>query len=115
MRWYKFKSMPEEKWAVQFAFSPPYQYCVQCATKYNEENHHLYRPVSPKKPHPTSLRTPKDYLEEEKKLTIQAEKLQKKKEKDLARGIPQVVIDKFNLMTPEHETEQQRKCRIQVI
>ena len=28
------------------------------------------------------------------------------KEKDLARGIPQSVIDKFNLATPEHETEQ---------
>ena len=31
------------------------------------------------------------------------------KEKDMAHGIPQTVIDKFNLMTPEHETEQQRK------
>ena len=27
------------------------------------------------------------------------------KEQDLARGIPQSVIDKFNLMTPKHETE----------
>ena len=26
------------------------------------------------------------------------------KEKDQARGIPQSVIDKFNLMTPKHET-----------
>ena len=37
------------------------------------------------------------------------------KEKDLAHGIPQAVIDKFNLMTPEHKTAQQRKHRIQVI
>ena len=37
------------------------------------------------------------------------------KEKDLARGIPQSVIDKFNLSTPDHETEQQRKRCIQVI
>ena len=37
------------------------------------------------------------------------------KEKDLARGIPQVVIDKFNLSTPDHESEQQRKRHIQVI
>ena len=63
IRWYKFRSVPKEKWAVQFAFSPPYQYCMQCAPKYNEENHHLYRPVPPKQPHPTSLRTPDDYPE----------------------------------------------------
>ena len=31
------------------------------------------------------------------------------KEKNLARGIPQSVIDKFNLSMPDHETEQQRK------
>ena len=37
------------------------------------------------------------------------------KEKDLARGIPQSVIDKFNLSTLDHETEQQCKRRIQVI
>ena len=28
------------------------------------------------------------------------------KEVDLARGIPQEIIDQFNLATPEHETDQ---------
>src|ERR1043165_5278886 len=26
VRWYKFKSIPSWKWAMQFAFSPPYRY-----------------------------------------------------------------------------------------
>ena len=85
MSWYKFKYVPEEKWAVQFAFNPPFQYCMQCATKYNKENRHLYRPVSPKKPHPTSLRTPDDYPAEKKRLTILDEKIRKNKEKEAAK------------------------------
>ena len=83
MRWYNY--VPKEKWVVQFAFSPPYQYCMQCAPKYNEENHHLYRPVSPKKPHPTSLRTPKDYPEEQRRLALLAVKLRKKEGKEAAK------------------------------
>lgn len=85
MRWYKFKYVPKEKWAMQFAFNPPYQYCMQCVKKYNEENRHLYHPVPPKKPHSTSVRTPDDYPEEQKRLAILAEKLRKKKEKEAAK------------------------------
>ena len=44
IRWYKFKSVPEDKWAVQFAFNPPFQYCMQCAPKYKEANREQYRP-----------------------------------------------------------------------
>ena len=52
IRWYKFRSVPEEKWAVQFAFNPSSQYCMQCAPKFNEANREQYRPENP---HPTSL------------------------------------------------------------
>lgn len=81
IRWYKYKRVPEEKWVVQFAFNPPFQYCMPMATKYNPENRYLYFPALPKKPHPTCLKTPEDYPDEQKRLAILAEKLQKKKEK----------------------------------
>ena len=28
IRWYKYKSIPDWKWAMQFAFSPPFQYTM---------------------------------------------------------------------------------------
>ena len=58
---------------------------MQCAPKYNEANREQYRPENP---HPTSLRTSKDYPEEMQKLALQAEKLRKKKEREAAKKCP---------------------------
>src|SRR4051812_18041949 len=74
VRWYKYKSIPDWKWAMQFAFSPPYQYTSAMCSQYTEENRHLYYPVPPKVPHPNTLKTPVDYPDEQEKLRIAAEK-----------------------------------------
>ena len=58
---------------------------MQCAPKYSEANREQYRPENP---HPTSLRTPKDYSEEQQKLAAQAERLRKKKEREAAKKRP---------------------------
>src|ERR1041385_4485042 len=84
IRWYKFKSIPDWKWAMQFAFSPPYRYTSHMCGKYIKENHHLYYPVPPKFPHPNTLKTPDDYPEEKKRLRIAAEKKRLKAEKKAA-------------------------------
>src|SRR4051812_19729617 len=73
VRWYKYKSIPDWKWAMQFAFSPPYQYTSAMCSQYTKENHHLYYPVPPKLPHPNTLKTPDDYPEEKERLRIAAE------------------------------------------
>ena len=70
---------------MQFASNPPYQYCMQCAPKFNEANREQYRPENP---HPTSLHTPDDYPKEKKKLALQAERLRKKKEREAAKKRP---------------------------
>src|SRR4051812_36476411 len=37
IRWYKYKSIPDWKWAVQFAFNPPYQYTMAMCGQYTPE------------------------------------------------------------------------------
>ena len=58
---------------------------MQCAPKYNEANKEKYRPANS---HPTSLRTPADYPEEQQKLAAQAERIRKKKEREAAKKHP---------------------------
>src|SRR3954469_24468574 len=57
IRWYKYKSIPDWKWAMQFAFNAPYQYTMAMCTQYSPENHHLYYPKPPKKPHKNTTLT----------------------------------------------------------
>jgi hypothetical protein len=85
VRWYKYKSIPDWKWAMQFAFSPPYQYTSAMCSQYTEENRHLYYPVPPKLPHPNTLKTPDDYPEEKERLRIAAEIKRLKDEKKAAK------------------------------
>ena len=85
VRWYKYKSIPDWKWAMQFAFSPPFQYTSAMCSQYIEENRHLYYPVPPKLPHPNTLKTPDDYLEEQERLRIAAEKKRLKDAKKAAK------------------------------
>src|SRR4051812_1569098 len=73
VRWYKYKSIPDWKWTMQFAFNPPYQYTSAMCSQYIEENRHLYYPVPPKLPHPNTLKTPDDFPEEKERLRIAAE------------------------------------------
>src|ERR1044072_2943194 len=42
VRWYKYKSIPDWKWAMQFAFNPPYQYTMAMCGQYCPENHQKY-------------------------------------------------------------------------
>src|SRR3954470_2388785 len=85
IRWYKYKSIPTWKWAMQFAFSPPYQYTLAMCSQYTEENRHLYYPVPPKLPHPNTLKTPDDYPEEQERLRIAAEIKRLKEAKKAAK------------------------------
>src|SRR4051812_45017159 len=64
IQWYKYKSVLEWKWAMQFAFHPPYLYTSHMCGKWTKANRHLYYPVPPKISHPTSLKTPDDYPKE---------------------------------------------------
>src|ERR1041384_2707459 len=81
VRWYKFKSIPSWKWAMQFAFSPPYQYTTVMCTQYTEANRMKYYPKPPAVPHPNTLKTPDDYPEEQERLAILAEKRRIREEK----------------------------------
>ena len=87
IRWYKYKSVPEWKWAMQFAFHPPFLYTEHMCSKWTEANRHLYYPKPPKQPHPTSLRTPDNYPEEQERLAIAAEKKRVKEEKKEAKRL----------------------------
>ena len=85
IRWYIYKSILDWKWAMQFAFSPPFLYTSHMCGKYTEENRHLYYPVPPKYPHPNTLKTPHDYPEEQERLRIAAEKKRLKEAKKAAK------------------------------
>src|SRR3954471_17458877 len=85
VRWYKYKSIPDWKWTMQFAFNPPYQYTSAMCSQYVEENRHLYYPVPPKFPHPNTLKTPDDFPEEQERLRIAAELKRLKDEKKVAK------------------------------
>src|SRR3954470_16114009 len=85
VRWYKYKSIPDWKWTMQFAFNPPYQYTLAMCSRYIEENRHLYYPVPPKFPHPNTLKTPDDFPEEQERLRIAAEMKRLKDEKKAAK------------------------------
>src|SRR4051812_14206343 len=74
VRWYKYKSIPDWKWAMQFAFHEPYMYTMAIRPSYNPENRHLYYPKPPLQPHKNTLLTPADFLEEVERLKIVAEK-----------------------------------------
>src|SRR3954467_10627513 len=80
--------MPDWKWEMQFAFHPPYLYTSHMCGKWTKANRHLYYPVPPKLPHPTSLRTPEDYPEEQKRLALAAEKKRLKDAKKEAKKLP---------------------------
>src|SRR4051812_259743 len=81
VRWYKYKSIPDWKWAMQFAFNEPYMYTTAIRPSYNPENRHLYYPKPPLQPHKNSLLTPNDFPEEIERLKIAAEKKRIKDEK----------------------------------
>src|SRR3954467_11234423 len=81
VRWYKYKSIPDWKWAMQFAFHEPYMYTMAMRTSYNPENRHLYYPKPPLQPHKNTLLTPDDFPEEVERLKIIAEKKRIKDEK----------------------------------
>ena len=74
VRWYKYKSIPDWKWAMQFAFNPPYQYTMAMRTSYSPENRHLYFPKPPNRPHKNSILTPDDFPDEVERQKILAEK-----------------------------------------
>src|SRR3954470_6297000 len=74
IRWYKYKSIPDWKWAMQFSFNPPYQYTMSMCGQYTPENRHKYYPNPPKMPHRNSLKNPKDYPSETERQDIAAEK-----------------------------------------
>src|ERR1044071_7619561 len=79
--WYKYKSIPDWKWAMQFAFNPPYQYTSAMCVQYTAENRRKYYPKPPKVPHPNSIKTPNDYPKEQERLALLAEKKRLKDEK----------------------------------
>src|SRR3954467_700159 len=81
IRWYKYKSIPNWKWALQFAFNPPYQYTSAMCGQYTAENRSKYFPKPPKVPHPNTLKTPDDYPAEQQRLAILAEKKRIKDDK----------------------------------
>lgn len=74
IRWYKYKSTPDWKWTMQFAFSPPYRYTTAMCAQYNAANRRKYYPKPPAVPHPNTLKTPDDYPKEQERLSILAEK-----------------------------------------
>ena len=74
VRWYKYKSIPDWKWAMQFSFNPPYQYTMAMCGQYYPENRHKYYPKLPKKPHKNTVLTPDDYPSEVERLRVLAEK-----------------------------------------
>src|SRR3954468_13507491 len=57
----------------------PYQYAMHMNQNYTEANRHLYFPKPPKEPHATTLRTPEDYPDEDKRLAQVVERLRKRK------------------------------------
>src|ERR1041385_1903514 len=72
---------------MQFAFSPPYRYTTAMCAQYTEANRKKFYPKPPAVPHPNSLKTPDDYLDEKIRLAILAEKKiirEEKKTKALA-------------------------------
>ena len=81
VRWYKYKSIPDWKWAMQFAFNPPYQYTMAMRSSYSPKNRHLYYPKPPLMPHKNSLLTPDDLPDEVERLRVLAEKKRIKEEK----------------------------------
>src|SRR3954470_11416950 len=81
VRWYKYKSIADWKWAMQFAFNEPYQYTMAMCTQYSPENRHLYYPKPHKKPHKNSILTPDDFPEEVERQRVLAEKKRIKDEK----------------------------------
>src|SRR3954465_3138216 len=81
IRWYKYKSIPDWKWAMQFAFNPPYQYTMAMCAQYCPENRHKYYPQPSKKPHRNTELTPEDYSSEAECQAIAAEKKRIKEEK----------------------------------
>src|SRR4051812_22341875 len=81
VRWYKYKSIPDWKWAMQFAFHEPYQYTMAMCTQYSPKNRHLYYPKPPNKPHKNTILTPDDFPEEVERLRVLAEKKRIKDEK----------------------------------
>src|ERR1041384_7837563 len=81
VRWYKYKSIPDWKWPMQFAFNEPYQYTMAMCTQYSLENRHLYYPKPTKKPHKNTILTPDDFPAEVERLRILAEKKRIKEEK----------------------------------
>ena len=74
IRWYKYKSIPDWKWALQFAFHPPFQYTSAMCGQYTAKNRHKYYPKPPKEPHPNTLKTPDDYPKKQERLAILSEK-----------------------------------------
>src|SRR3954467_14136727 len=78
---YKYKSIPDWKWAMQFAFNPPFLYTAAMCGQYIAQNRSKYFPRPPKVPHPNSIKTPDDYPEEKKRLIIPADKKRVKDEK----------------------------------
>ena len=81
IRWYKYKSIPDWKWEMQFAFNPPYQYTSAMCGQYTAENRRKFYPIPPKVPHPNTIKTPDDYPKEQERLAIIAEKKRIKDEK----------------------------------
>ena len=81
VRWYKYKSIPDWKWAMQFAFNPPYQYTTAMRTSYSPENRHLYFPKPPNQPHKNTILTPANFPAEVERQRILAEKKRLKEEK----------------------------------
>src|SRR4051812_657527 len=81
IRWYKYKSILDWKWAMQFAFNPPYQYTMAMCGQYTPENLHKYYPNPPKMPHRNTVLTTDDYPSEAERLEKAAEKKRIKEEK----------------------------------
>src|ERR1041385_7467826 len=100
VRWYKFKSIPSWKWAMQFAFSPPYQYTTVMCTQYTEANRMKYYPKPPAVPHPNTLKTPDDYPEEQERLAIAAEKRRIREEKK-AKALAAAGLDEAEQSKPK--------------
>ena len=63
-KWYNYGKL-QEKYAILFAFNPPWNDCI--AEGCIKEGEDKVRPAPPTNPHPTSHRTPADYPQELKK------------------------------------------------
>src|SRR3954465_12705394 len=83
---------------MPFAFNPPFQYTAAMCGQYIAENRSNYFPIPPKVPHPNSIKTPDDYLEEKKRLAILAEK---KRLKDDKKGKALVTEDIASASKPK--------------